>query len=120
MKDWEYNELFDVIQETYEEFLETGRGYRYAIARLADEFDRLGKIEDVIADTAIGEIAITHEKVFIGCIEGITRRLSMFNPQEAEGELTEEEIKDLSRRIAKVIEGLKKVEVDYNPSAERQ
>ena len=31
----------------------------------------------------------------------------MFNPQEAEGELTVEEIKDLSIRINNVIEGLK-------------
>lgn len=118
MKDWEYNELFDAIQETYEELLDEDRGYRYAIAKLADEFDNLGKIEDVIVDTAIGEIAIGHEKVFVGRIEGITKRLSMFNPQEAGDELTLEEIKDLSRRINKVIEGLKNVEVDYNPSAE--
>ncbi|PFU01750.1 Imm3 family immunity protein [Bacillus thuringiensis] len=118
MKDWEYNELFDAIQETYEELLDEDRGYRYAIAKLADEFDNLGKIEDVIVDTAIGEIAIGHEKVFVGRIEGITKRLSMFSPQEAGDELTLEEIKDLSRRINKVIEGLKNVEVDYNPSAE--
>jgi len=30
--------------------------------------------------TAIGEIAIGHEKVFVRRIEGITKRLSMFNP----------------------------------------
>jgi Flp pilus assembly CpaF family ATPase len=118
MKDWEYHELFDAIQETYEELLDEDRGYRYAIAKLADEFDNLGKIEDVIVDTAIGEIAIGHDKVFVGRIEGITKRLSMFNPQEAEDELTLEEIKDLSRRINKVIAGLKNVEVEYNPSAE--
>lgn len=118
MKDWEYNELFSAIQETYEELLDEDRGYRYAIAKLADEFDNLGKIEDVIVDTAIGEIAIGHEKVFIGRIEGITKRLSKFNPQEAGDELTLEEIKDLLRRINKVIAGLKNVEVDYNPSAE--
>jgi Flp pilus assembly CpaF family ATPase len=75
MKDWEYNEIFDAIQETYEELLDEGRGYRYAIAKLADEFDNLGKVEDFIADTAIGEIAITHEQVFVGCIRGITERL---------------------------------------------
>ncbi|ABK85283.1 TPA: hypothetical protein QCR36_001285 [Bacillus cereus] len=118
MKDWEYNELFEAIQETYKELLDEARGYKYAIAKLSDEFDNLGKIEDVIVDTAIGEIAIGHDKVFIGLIEGITRRLSKFNPQEAGDELTLEEIKDLSRRINKVIEGLKNVEVDYNPSAE--
>lgn len=118
MKGWDYNELFDAIQETYKELLDEDRGYRYAIAKLADEFDNLGKIEDVIVDTAIGEIAIGHDQVFVGRIEGITKRLSMFNPQEAEDELTLEEIKDLSRRINKVIEGLKNVAVDYNPSAE--
>jgi Flp pilus assembly CpaF family ATPase len=118
MKDWEYNELFDAIQETYEVLLDENRGYRYAIAKLADEFDKLGKVEDFIVDTDIGEIAIGHEKVFVGRIEGITKRLSMFNPQEAEDELTLEEIKDLSRRINKVIEGLRNAEVDYNSSAE--
>ncbi|CAH2463214.1 Imm3 family immunity protein [Bacillus sp. S4] len=118
MKNWEYNELFNAIQEAYEELLDEGRGYRYAIAKLADEFDNLGKIEDVIVDTAIGEITVDHHMVFVGSIEGITKRLSMFNPQEAEGELTVEEIKDLSRRINNVIEGLKNVKVDYRYSAE--
>lgn len=28
MKDWEYNELFDAIQETYEELLDEDGGYR--------------------------------------------------------------------------------------------
>lgn len=117
MKNWEYNELFDAIQDTYE-VIDEDRGYRYAMAKLADEFDKLGKIEDLIVDTAIGEIAIGHEKVFVGRIEGITKRLSMYNQQEAEGELTLEEIIDLSRRINKVIEGLRNAEVDYNSSAE--
>ena len=118
MKHWEYNELFGAVQETYEELLDEKRGYRYAVAKLADEFDNLGKIEDIIVDTAIGEIIISHDKVYIGRIEGITKRLSMFNPQDAEDELTLQEIKDLSRRINKVIDGLNNVEVDYNPSAE--
>jgi len=118
MKHWEYNELFDAIQETYEELLDENRGYRYAIAKLADEFDNLGTIEDFVVDTAIGEIAIGHEKVYIGRIAGITKRLSMFNPEEAADELTLEEINDLSIRINKVIEGLKNVEVDYSSSAE--
>ncbi|EJQ45765.1 hypothetical protein IEE_02143 [Bacillus cereus BAG5X1-1] len=118
MKNWEYNELFNAIQEAYEELLDEERGYRYAIAKLADEFDNLGKIEDVIVDTAIGEIAVDHNIVFVGRIEGIIQRLSMLNPQEAEGELTVEEIKDLSRRINNVIEGLKNIKVAYKTSIE--
>ncbi|KAA0779173.1 hypothetical protein DT250_00765 [Bacillus sp. AR2-1] len=118
MKDWEYNELFHAIREVYEELLDEERGYRYAIAKLADEFNNLGKIEDVIVDTAIGEIAVDHHMVFVGRIKGITKRLSMFNLQEAEGELTVEEIKDLSIRINNVIEGLKNVKSDYKSSVE--
>lgn len=87
--------------------------------KLADEFDNLGKIEGVIVDTAIGEIAVDHHIVFVGRIEGITKRLSMFNPQEAEGELTVEEIKDLLGRINNVIEGLKNVKVAYKSSIEQ-
>lgn len=45
--------------------------------------------------TAIGEIAITHEQVFVEHIRGITGRLGKFNPKEAEDELTLDEIKDL-------------------------
>ncbi|MDM5186405.1 Imm3 family immunity protein [Bacillus sp. DX4.1] len=118
MENWEYNELFEDIKEAYNDFLILNRGYRYAIARAADEYINLGKIEDVIADTAVGEILLTHDKVFIGYIKGITKRLSKFNPLDAVGELTQEEIRDLSNRIHKVLEGLEKVEIDYNPSAE--
>lgn len=119
VKDWEYDEIFEAINEDYNEYLTLNRGYRYAIARTSDEYINLGRIEDFIVDTAIGEILITHDKVFIGYVEGIPKRLGMFNPKEAEGELTEEEIKDLLQRINRVIDGLKNAEIDYNPSAEK-
>lgn len=118
MENWEYNELFEGINEVHNNFLALNRGYRYAIARAADEYINLGKIEDVIADVVIGEILLTHDKVFIGYIKGITKRLSKFNPLDAMEELTQEEIRDLSNRIHKVLEGFEKVEIDYNPSAE--
>lgn len=119
MEGWTYNELFETIQEVYKEFLSQNRGHRHAIARIIDDFNNLGKIEDIIVDVAIGEILITYDKVFVGYVEGITKSLRVFNRQEAEDELTSEEIKDLSRRINKVIEELKNAEVDYNLSAEQ-
>lgn len=117
VKYWGYNELFEAIKEDYNDFFSLNRGYRDAIARLVDEYWNLGEIEDVVRDTAIGEILITHGKVFVGTVERITRCLSMFNPLDAEEELTKEEIANLSNRIKKVLEGLKKVEIDYNPYA---
>ena len=64
------------------------------------------------------KFALSHDKVFVGRIEGIIKRLGMFNPLNAHGELTENEISNLSNRINKVIDGLRNVEVDYNSSAE--
>ncbi|WP_243523085.1 Imm3 family immunity protein [Bacillus pseudomycoides] len=118
MENWEYNELFETINEAYNDFLTLDRGQKDAIARTSYEYINLGEIEDVIVDTAIGEILLTHDKVFIRYIEGITKRLSKFNPLDAMGELTQEEIRDLSNRIHKVLESLEEVEIDYNPSAE--
>ncbi|MCM3020500.1 Imm3 family immunity protein [Priestia megaterium] len=83
-----------------------------------DEFDNLGEVEDFIVDTAIGEIAITHEQVFVGRIRGITGRLGKFDLKEAQDELTLDEIKDLLPRMNKEIEGLKHVKADHNPSVE--
>jgi len=107
------------VHGDYQEFLATNRGYRYAVARLVDEYWNLGEIEDVIVATTIGEIALTHEAVFVGSVEYLTRCLSSFNPIDSLGELTKEEINDLSKRISKVKEGLKNVKLDFNPSAEQ-
>jgi len=52
-------------------------------------------------------------------VEYITKCLSSFNPIDAVGELTNEEINDLSERISKVIVRLKNVKLEYNPSAEQ-
>lgn len=118
MEDWTYNELFETIQEVYQEFLSQNRGHSHAIARLADDFNNLGKIEDIIVDVAIGEILITYDKVFVGYVEGITKRLSMFKEADVTNELTEEELADLTMRIDKVLDGLSKTEIDYNPYSE--
>lgn len=108
------------IQEDYNDYLNMNRGYRYTIARLVDEYWNLGEVENIIVATAIGEMLITHDKVFVGNLESITKCLSMFNPNDVLNELTANEISDLSQRINKVLEGLKKVEIDYNPKAEQQ
>ncbi|PEP62895.1 hypothetical protein COL30_21240 [Bacillus pseudomycoides] len=48
-----------------------------------------------------GGYLITHDKVFVGTVERITKCLSMFNLLDAAEELTKEEIADLSNRIKK-------------------
>ncbi|MDP5275909.1 Imm3 family immunity protein [Chengkuizengella axinellae] len=118
MENWDYNELINVINEAYIDFINEGRGYKHAVARLVDEFNNLGEIEDFIVDTAIGEILITHKKVFVNTLNRIRKNISSFNHDKAKGELTLEEVANLCRRMEKVLEGLDKVEIDYNPNAE--
>ncbi|MBZ4224024.1 hypothetical protein LAE98_18605 [Bacillus wiedmannii] len=114
MEDWEYNEIFEVINEDYNDYLKLNRGHDYAIARTVNEYINLGKVEDFIVDTAVGEILLSKNKVFIGYIEGITKRLSMFKDLDVTNELTHEEIADLTNRVEKVLDGLSKVKIDYN------
>ncbi|WP_226669723.1 Imm3 family immunity protein [Metabacillus litoralis] len=118
MEDWEYNEIFEAINEDYNDYLKLNRGHEYAIARTVNEYINLGKVEDFIVDTAIGEILLSKDKVFIGYVEGIINRLSMFKDLNVTDELTQEEIADLTNRIEKVLEGLSKVGKDYNPYSE--
>lgn len=42
MEDWEYNEIFEVINEDYNDFLSLNRGHEYAIARTKNEYVNLG------------------------------------------------------------------------------
>ncbi|MFB5282121.1 Imm3 family immunity protein [Peribacillus sp. Hz7] len=120
MEHFTYNELFEVIQEDYQEYLNKNRGNRYAIARAFNENLDMGNIEGFIVYTAIGEILITHDKVFNGYLEAITNKLNSFNPKEASGELTAVEIENLSKRIKEVLEGLNHVEVDYKPNTDNR
>ncbi|MCZ6944477.1 hypothetical protein EJ131_29215 [Bacillus mycoides] len=114
MRDWKYNEIFEVINEDYNDYLKLNKGHEYAISRAVNEYINLGKVEDFIVDTAVGEILLSKNKVFIGYVEGITKRLSVFKDLDVTNELTHEEIADLTNRIEEVLDGLSKVEVDYN------
>ena len=115
MEDWEYNEIFEAIREDYSDYLKLNKGHQYAIARTINDYINLGKVEDFIVDTAVGELLLFKDKIFDGYVEGITRRLSMFKDIEGTNELTQEEREDLANRIENVLDGLSKVKIDYNP-----
>lgn len=123
MKNWAYDELFDAIKELYDDMLSEDRGYRYAVAKTFYEFETVcneGRIENLIVHTAMGEIVISHERVFIGNIEAIKKHLSSFSSEELTNELTEEELKGLSQRIKTVLTALDTVELDYDHNAEKK
>lgn len=121
MEEWNYDELLNAVEETYKDFVAGKLSYKLAFARTSYEYETVcnkGKTESLLVHTALGEIALTHEKVFIGSIKAIKRELANVNVNDLKHELTPEEIDDLSRRIDRVLKGLECVQIDYNPIAD--
>lgn len=120
MEDWKYVELLNAVYETYEDFVARKLSYKLAFARTSYEFETVcneGKTERLLVYTALGEIALTNEKVFIGAIDAIKKELTNANFDDLQHDLTPEEIDDLSKRIDHVLKGLESVQIDYNPIA---
>jgi hypothetical protein len=115
MEEWEYRELIEAVQETYKEFLKRENGdTRKVTARLSDYFYNMGKTEDLIILTVIGEIVLTHEDVFIGLEKRVRSELGAFRAEEYAHELTREELQDLSDRIRNVLQGIEHVKIREN------
>lgn len=120
MQDWQYNELFEAVNSRYNNFLNEKKGCKYALARTSYEFETVcndGKTESIIVHTALGQIIINHENVYIGYLDSIRRELSNFSPSEVADELTANEITDLTKNINHVLTALEGMQIDYNPRA---
>ncbi|WP_210367739.1 Imm3 family immunity protein [Bacillus sp. REN3] len=121
MEEWEYNELLESVNDVYLDLLNEKRGYKYAIARTFYEFETVcneGETENLLVHLAIGEIVLAHPKVFVGVVDSIKKALGHTNIEHLENELAPEEIEDLFTRKNNVINGINKVEIDYDPNAD--
>lgn len=121
MKDWDYTELFEAINEIYENALNTKRGDRYAVARTFYEFESVlsdGPAENIIVHTALGEKILDHEEVFSGNLNAIKRTLNSFSFEALTNELTKVELEDLAAKVSRVLLGIDKIPVNHNPNAE--
>ncbi|PEE40895.1 Imm3 family immunity protein [Bacillus pseudomycoides] len=121
MEDWEYNELIEAVKEMYDNMLNKDRGYKYATARTFYEFETVcneGKMENLLVHLAIGEIVVTHPKVFVGVVDTIKKELGSIDRKELEKELLSEEVEDLLTRINNVNHKLNNVILDYDPNAD--
>ncbi|SDY78913.1 Imm3 family immunity protein [Bacillus sp. 166amftsu] len=121
MEDWEYNELIEAVKEVYDNMLNEDRGYKYATARTFYEFETVcneGETENLLVHLAIGEIIVTHPKVFVGVVDTIKKELGSIDRKELEKELVSEEVEDLLTRISNVNHKLKNVIQDYDSNAD--
>lgn len=75
------------------------------------------KTENLLIYTALGEIALINEKVFIDAIKAIKKEPANGNHSKLRHELSVKEFEDLSKRIDHVLKGLECVQTDDRPIA---
>ncbi|MGM0715482.1 MAG: Imm3 family immunity protein [Bacillota bacterium] len=98
---WEYEELFEAINETYQEFKLENMSSTKALSRTLSEFEttmNLGIFEKSIVIIAYGEILLSHLEVFHKSKEYLLKELNGLNLQELEDQLPLEQFNDLNAR----------------------
>lgn len=121
MDDWGYEELFEAVNRNYNNYLEKKLSNQHALARTSYDFETVrneGIIENIIVSTAMGEIILSHQKVLIGNLKSIEELLIKFNPDELLGQISDEDLADLTTRINNVLVSLNEMPIDYNSKIE--
>lgn len=122
LDDWGYEELFEAVNRNYNNYLEKNLSNQLAFARTSYDFETVrneGIVENIIVSTAMGEIILSHQKVFIDNLNSIEELLIKFNPDELLGQISDEDLADLSTRINNVLVSLKEIPIDYNSRVEK-
>ncbi|MEK3911114.1 Imm3 family immunity protein [Paenibacillus sp. FSL H7-0331] len=122
MDDWGYEELFEAVNRNYNNYLEKKLSNQHALARTSYDFETVrneGIIENIIVSTAMGEIILSHQKVLIGNLKSIEESLIKFNPDELLGQISDEDLADLTTRINNVLVSLNEMPIDYNSRIEK-
>ncbi|WP_186785878.1 Imm3 family immunity protein [Paenibacillus agilis] len=98
---WEYTELFEAVNETYQEFILENMSSTKALSRTLSEFEttmNLGIFEKSIVIIAYGEILLSHLEVFHKSKEYLLKELNVLSLQELEDQLPLEQFYDLNAR----------------------
>ena len=111
MEYWGYEEATRDIKDVYQDMISQNEGKERAIILTYNDFDNMGKVEDIIVDVAVGELMIETGVGIKEYVNAISRRLSVFDPAIVGDELTQEELEDLIRRIKNMLNGFKTLEI---------
>lgn len=118
MEDWDYDELNETVKRVYDRLLNKSKGYKYAIARTFNEFETVcneGETERLIVHLIIGEIILTHPKVYVGIVDVLRKELEYIDKNKLEKDLTLSERENLLVRIHNVQCNLDNVMLDHDP-----
>ncbi|WP_279633656.1 Imm3 family immunity protein [Brevibacillus antibioticus] len=113
---WEYEELFEAINELYQDALQMNMSSTKALSRALSEFEttmNLGVFEKSIIIIAYGEILLTHSEVFHKSKEFLLKEMYDLNMQQLEGKLTLEQFNDLNARKNLILEKIEQKPITY-------
>lgn len=116
MKNWNYKELVEAIEESYELGLDQGRSDQQAIGGVSEDFFfypiEENLVENLVSLTQILKLCIRHlNYIFEGTKNTFEEQFSLVSEELLSRELTQVEIKELKSEIDYVMSHLKVVEI---------
>lgn len=119
MKDWEFKELVDAIDESFNSYIEEGQSSLDAGSCTIDDFWYFNKssecVENLVIVTSTLLHLIKHQRVFIGTKKLFEKTLNSVSSNTIKSMLIEDEILSLDLMIKSVEGQMSKVELIYNP-----
>ena len=119
MQDWEYNELIECINETFNDYKDKGYSNLDAGSYTIEDYwynkEDQNVIENLIIITNILKILLEdNNRVFIGTIDLFEKILSIVSFESIKNVLTEDEMKNLECDIRIVKSLIENANIEYN------
>ncbi|MCX7569181.1 Imm3 family immunity protein [Tumebacillus sp. DT12] len=120
--EWEFDELHEAVKYRFLNTINSGRNGLVAAAVCFYEFDNVieeGKAESLIFHTTLGKLCLDYGKIPDTYLEEILKVIDTFEPNELQGELTNEEITRLGNDVTLLKKELVTIEVIHDNDIEK-
>lgn len=114
--EWEYDELIEAINDSYQEYKEEHMSNSEAFARTAGDFEtvkNIGIFEKAIVTVALGELLLRQSKVFIISKENLLSTFESIDSNLLEQHLTPEQLENWLARKERILQDIDKKPVHY-------
>lgn len=119
MKEWEFQELIDAVEESFNDYLAKGQSSLDAGSHTIDDFWYFNKssecVENLIIVTSILIHLIKYQRVFIGTKNLFESTLESISDSTIKNVLSSIEIKTLNSMIKNVQSQILATQLVYNP-----
>lgn len=114
--EWEYNELIEAINDSYQEYKDAHMSNSEAFARTAGDFEtvnNIGTFEKAIVTVALGQLLVRQSKVLIISKENLLSTFESIDRNLLEQHLTPEQFENWLARKERILQEIDKKPVHY-------